>query len=236
MGLKDLILNATGMSSDPKTAKTRLVNLVMAALTDKKKRIRSEDAITLISTIVAERCIDLAGQYPLRDHEHVPGSRVFSEEINGILYGESAEGGLDSYPSDSVVGMLRDQLTPGTYQMADFPPVKMVLENFAAGIGKAEDWGTVPLTVPLENRPTLVPLKFGYATRPQVDGILNPLKVKKEALRVSVMALSELLKMVRGAIDPKVALLLSLEILNGMAKTAPMTERAMKGVQEKTGI
>ncbi len=231
MGLKDFILNATGMSSDPKIAQARLVAFVVGGLTDSNKRIRSEDALTLISTVVAERCIDLAGQYPLRDHEHVPGSRVFSEEINGILYGESVEGDLDSYPSDSVVGMLRDRLTPGTYQKADFPPIKEVMGNYAAGIGKKEDWGSVPLTVPLENRPTLVPLKFGYETRHQVDEILNPLKVKKEALRVSVLALSEILKMVRGAIDPKVALLLTLEILNGMAKTAPMTERAMKGVK-----
>ncbi len=233
MGIKDLLMDMTGFSSKPDIAQARLTAFVIEALSEKNKRIRSEDALALISTIVAERCIDLAGDFSLRDHDLVPGARVFSDKVNSIIYGESLSKELDSFPSDSVVGMLRDQLTPGVYAQGDFPPMKKVLENYAAGIGKPEDWGKVPLSVPPDNNPFVIPLKIGYETRPKVDAILGPLKNKKEALRASVRSLVDLLEKIHEVMNPGVALLLTFEVINGMSKTAPMTEKAMKGVKEK---
>lgn len=47
-----------------------LVQFVIKCLQDNSNRVRAEDAICLISTIVAERCIDAAGDYDLRNHEY----------------------------------------------------------------------------------------------------------------------------------------------------------------------
>jgi hypothetical protein len=62
-----------------------------------------------------------------------------------------------------------------------------------------------------------------------VDDILAPAQNDKaRCLRISTEALAEILAMVASAIDHKLALTLAIETINGMAKTAPMTERAMQ--------
>src|SRR6188474_606959 len=84
----------------------KLVDLVFAVLRDKDNRIRVEDAISAAATIVAERCIDAAADYPLRDHQLTPGSRVFSTKANELICGDILD--LKQLPEQSIVGLLRN--------------------------------------------------------------------------------------------------------------------------------
>src|ERR1043166_1514671 len=89
----------------------KLVEFILNMLRDKNGRIRVEDAISAAATIVGERCIDAAGDFPLRDHQFSPGSRVFSTNANELICGDVYEGGVSQVPGDSVVGLLRARLT-----------------------------------------------------------------------------------------------------------------------------
>jgi hypothetical protein len=208
------------------------VNTLLNFLTEKSNRIHAEDAISLAATVVAERCIDLDGKFPLRDHDLIPGSRVFSTDMNVILFSDKAVEDLAEYAADSVLGILRDSLIP-PYQKADFPPVKGVLEYYAANIGKPEDWGKVPLSIPKENFPFIPPLQMGYAIRTKVDSLLISIEDKKEKVKIATLALADILKKIHGVLKPSIALSLALETINGMSKTAPMTKKTMKKIAEK---
>ena len=80
--------------------------------------------------------------------------------------------------------------------------------------------------------PSILPLRVGFETRARVDEILSPvLEDKGRCLRIATESLAEILTMVASAIDHEVALTLAIETINGMAKTASMTERAMQRAQ-----
>jgi hypothetical protein len=98
----------------------RLVELVLGILRE-QGRIRVEDAISAAATIVAERCIDAAGDFALRDHELVPGSRVFSTKVNELICGDISDGVVGQVPKDSIVGVLRRRLDARVCADADFP-------------------------------------------------------------------------------------------------------------------
>ncbi|MBL9135983.1 MAG: hypothetical protein JNK85_08955 [Verrucomicrobiales bacterium] len=225
-----------GTNSSPeaadKVARQRLVEMVLGALRDPSGRIRVEDAISVAATIVAERCIDAAGDYSMRDHTFAPGSRVFSDRVNQLICGDDAAATVETLPASTVLGHLRRRLDPGTYRNADFPAMRLVIQSFAAGTGDANDWGKVPLSVPTEHLPWILPLQAGYETRAQVDGILRPMRDDPpRCLRIATEALAEILMMVATSIDRRHALALAVETLHGMSKTAPMTEKAMSEAQ-----
>jgi len=201
----------------------------------KNGRIRCEDIITAAASIVAEACIAAAADYNLRKHEFVPGSRVFSTRVNELFSGDVPDEGIDSPPSGSIVGVLRDRLVVSGFDRSDFPQLKKIFQDFAAGVGKPSTWGSVPLSVPSENAPSILPLRFAYETRSTVDSLFKPLTNPQDRLHASVLALAETLIAVRQVIDRRTALLLALEIINGMAKTAPMTDDAMKAAKKQSG-
>lgn len=196
-------------------------------------RVRAEDLITTAASIAGESCIAVAGNFNPRKHEFVPGSRVFSDKVNELFSGDMPDATINALPANSVVGILRDKLTAAGYDKSDFPSLKMIFEHFAANIGQQSDWGKVPLSVPEQNHPFVLPLRVAYETRPLVDQILAPLSSSEERLRASVVALAESLVAVRQVLDNKVAILLALQTVNGMAKTAPMTDDAIRTIQEK---
>ena len=207
----------------------RPVALVKRKLTDRNNRIRAEDAICAAAAIVGERCIDAAGDYPLREHDIIPGQRVFSTKANELLCGDSLETGIEP---NSIFGLILARVKPAAYPPAAFPDARSVFTGYAAGIGKTEDWGKVPVTVPPNHQPWIIPLQFGYDTRDEIDSILKPVEADKiRCLRIAVGALVDLLNQMAGAIDPALALLLAFEICNGMAKTAPMTKKAFLTVK-----
>jgi hypothetical protein len=196
-------------------------------------RVRAEDLLTAAASIAGERCIEAAGDLNPRKHQLAPGSRMFSDKINKLFCGDSLPVSLDTVPAESIVGVLRDKLLLTGYGEADFPSFEMLIEHFVANIGKKSDWGKVPLAVPEENQPSILPLQVVYETRAIVDRILQPLANPKEKLRAAVLALAESLEAVQGVIDKKIALLLALQMVNGMSKTAPMTDEAMQSLRKE---
>jgi hypothetical protein len=158
---------------------------------------------------------------------------MFSDKINKLFCGDSLPVSLDTVPAESIVGVLRDKLLLTGYGEADFPSFEMLIEHFVANIGKKSDWGKVPLAVPEENQPSILPLQVVYETRAIVDRILQPLANPKKKLRAAVLALAESLEAVQGVIDKKIALLLALQMVNGMSKTAPMTDEAMQSLRKE---
>jgi hypothetical protein len=210
----------------------KLVDLVLDTLRD-QKGIRVEDAISAAATIVGERCIDAAGDFPLRDHELTPGSRAFSTRANELICGDVSEGGVSQIPADTIVGVLRARLDSRLYSDAEFPNLAEVFRQFAARVGDPGDWGKVPLSVPQDHVPFILPLQIGYETRARVDDILASIRTDKaRCLRIATESLAEILTQVASAIEHKLALTLAIETINGMAKTAPMTERAMRAAQQ----
>jgi len=224
MGLLDLFGKK---EPDDFEMRARLVELVMKRLTERGNRIRAENAICAAAAIVGERCIDAAGDFPLRDHNLPPGQRVFSDRANQLLCGDIPDAAIDNLPPQSVYGILRAGLSTDAYPTAQFPTLVSVFAGFAAGIGNPQDWGKVPVTVLPRNHPTTIPLQFAFETRDKVDAILHPVSANKmHCLTLCTRALVSLLSHMSKAIEPDVALRLAFEITNGMAKTAPMTKRA----------
>lgn len=225
-----------GGASSPEAAdavaRQRMVEMILGSLRDPSGRIRVEDAISVAATIVGERCIDAAGEYPMRDHAFPPGSRVFSDRVNQLLCGDDVSVPISEIPTATVLGQLRRRLDPGTYRDEEFPAMRDVVQTFASRTGVSDDWGKVPLSVPAEHLPWMLPLQAGYETRAQVDGIVGPMREDPiRCLRIATDALAEILMMVATSIQTRLALAIAIETLHGMAKTAPMTEKAMTEAQ-----
>ncbi|NOS69699.1 MAG: hypothetical protein HOP33_07200 [Verrucomicrobia bacterium] len=180
-----------------------------------------------MAAIVGEQCIAAAGEYKVREHSFVPGQRIFSDKINELLCGDNGATEINAIPSTSVFGILRDRLANGPFA-GNFPELNSVFSGFASRIGKPEDWGKVPLSLPEEFHPRRLPLRVAFDTRPAVDQALKSVSSDKmRRLRISTIALAMLLNDERDQIDPKSALLLTLETVNGMGKTAPMKDEAI---------
>lgn len=213
-------------------AARQLTAFLIEQLKDRDGRVHAEDMISGAAAIVGERCIDAAGEFSSRSHTFTPGSRVFSDKINDLLCGESLA--LETLSPSSVFGVLRDRLLGSGYDAEDFPSVEDVFRNFAARIGDPSDWGRVPLTVPAANYPFMMPLRVAHETRAAVDAMFAAFHDDRErCLRVSTIALAQALIAVREAIERRVALLLAFETVNGMAKTAPMTDDALHAAAEQ---
>ena len=205
--------------------------VVLAKGLQKNGRIRAEDLITSAASITAELCIEAAGDFNPRKHQFIPGSRVFSTKVNELFSGDTDD--IEIIPAASVVGTLRDRLLQAEYCKSDFPPLGEIFKRFAASVGSSSDWGKVPWSVPEENKPFVLPLRVAYATRSTVDQAFQSFATPQQKLRASVLTLAEALIAVQRTIDKKVALLLALETVNGMAKTAPMTDEAMNSLKKK---
>lgn len=188
-------------------------------------RIRVEELISAAATIVGESAIAAAGQFDPRKHEYPPGLRVFSEKINELLCADKL---LTEAPGNSIVGDLRDRLRACGFALADFPLLEDVFKFFAANIGKKEEWGKVPLSIPPDHHPYMQPLRIGYESRALVDRSFLPLGTDVgNRLRASTAVLARALCETRDVLVRKIATTLAIETVNGMAKTAPMTQAAM---------
>jgi len=192
--------------------------------------VPAKEAVAAMAVVVGERCIEAAGEYSVRGHEFVPGQRVFSDKINMLLAGDINTDELTELPGNSVFGTIRDQLAGSRFQRNHFPRISEVFKSFASRIGKEEDWGKVPLSLHTQYWPEKLPLRVAFDTRPGIDAALRPIKDDKaRSLHVCTLALAMLLKdkELANQIDPAVALTLTFETINGMAKTAPMTDKAI---------
>jgi hypothetical protein len=189
-------------------------------------RIRVEDLISAAAAIVGEASIGAAGDFNPRKHDFTPGSRVLSTKANELFCGDKD---FNEAPADSVVGILSNKLIKCGFTKADFPELKNVFTYFVANIGKGEEWGKVPLSIPKDNHPFIMPLRVSYETRPMVDKIFVPLgDNQQQKLQAAALALAETLCKTRDVLNRRIAITLALETVNGMSKTASMTDAAME--------
>ena len=150
---------------------------------------------------------------------------MFSTKANELISGDKD---FDEAPADSIIGILKDKLTDCGFTKVDFPVLKDVFTHFAANIGNKEDWGKVPLSVPKDNHPFILPLRAAYETRSIIDKTFAPLgDNRQQRLHATTLTLAETLCKTRDVLNRKIATTLAIETVNGMAKTAPMTDAAM---------
>jgi hypothetical protein len=174
-------------------------------------RIRVGDLISASAAVIGEAAIAAAGDLDPRRHGHVPGTRVFSTNVNRLICGDQK---FDEAPAQSIIGTLREKLTSCGFGGADFPVLNDVFKYFAANIGKEADWGKVPLSVPQEHHPFLLPLQCLAALGADPS----------QRLRATTLALAKALCETRTILNRTIATTLAIETINGMAKTAPMTD------------
>jgi len=188
-------------------------------------RIRVEDLVSASAAVVGEAAIAEAGDLDPRRHAHVPGTRVFSTNVNRLICDDK---GFVEAPPESIVGTLREKLSGCGFTHTDFPDLNDVFKYFAANIGRKDEWGKVPLSVPQQHYPLLPPLRVTYETRATVDQSLAQLGGNRsQRLRATTLALAKALCETRDILSRIIATTLAIETVNGMAKTAPMTDAAM---------
>ena len=124
--------------------------------------------------------------------------------------------------------LVRDQLVGGGFKGSQFPSITGIFGGFAERVGKPEDWGKVPLSVAQKHWPDKLPLRVTFDTRARIDAAVGAGSGKRlRALRITTRALTMMMKELGPHLDPTVSLTLVMETINGMAKTAPMTEKAI---------
>jgi len=209
---------------------SKLLYLWLSKAVTKNGRIHAEDLISAAAAIAGEISIEVAGDFNPRQHSFPPGQRVLSAKANELFSGDKD---LIEAPPNSIVGIFRDRLLAGGFNREDFPPsLKEIFTYFVANIGKAEDWGKVPLSVPKDNYPFMMPLQVAYESRAAVDKFFAPLAGdNKQKLRAATLTLAKTVCETRDVLDRRVAITLALETVNGMSKTAPMTDAAMAKVK-----
>ncbi|AXP81919.1 hypothetical protein CJ739_2854 [Mariniflexile rhizosphaerae] len=220
MGIFDFF---SSKPTDEKLTK-KLVNFVYDSI-QTKNGVRVEDAICLISTIAAERCIEVANEFSIHEHEFEPGAAVFSDKINELLVGPNIVENWNDLPSESVFGTIRNKIVP-KFDIKNFPTLISIFESYAQNVGELE-WGNINLTIPIDNKPFLLPLQAGYESRKYFEKNIN-LESNKKSLQIAINALTHILHETKMALDSKIALTLTFELINGMSKTATMTEKKME--------
>ncbi|WP_420400270.1 hypothetical protein [Flagellimonas sp.] len=224
MGIFDFLTKP----SDEKLTK-KLVKYVYTSIqTD--KGVRVEDALCAMSTIVAERCIEVANEFSINEHEFEPGSAIFSEKINEILVGPVAVENWDELPQESVFATIKRKIN-SHFDDSSFPDLPGIFENYAKNVGETE-WGNLSLTIPDDNKPFFLPLQAGYETRKFVDKNIN-LENNEKTLKIVIDAIAHVLIETKMALASNVALTLTFETINGMAKTATMTDKKMTELQSE---
>ena len=216
------------MPRDLRGLAAALGQLYEAKVSDEQGRIRVEDLLSAGAAVCGEACLAAAGEVNPEQHDMTPGSPVLSAAVNGVLCGDTTDWAL---AGESVFGIIRAGALAHGYVADDFPRVDDVMLAYVNGIAGGSDvgWGFVPLTVPDANRPFVQPLRQAYELRGPVRRALTTEGLTaKEWPAACALAIVVELARVRDAIERSVAIRLTLETINGMAKTAPMTERHMQ--------
>jgi len=187
------------------------------------KRVRVEDYLTALGAITGESAIVGAG-IDIESLDIPPGSALFGDQINHVLTGDTAD--LAKVATDSIVGILVAELVPTVVALADFGSLADLYRSVAANVGQPES-GAVHLTVGEDHLPTIPPLRLAFELRPAVEEACSAAGVALTLRhQACALALASGLEQVREAIDIKVGLTLSLEVVFGMAKMAPMSRSA----------
>lgn len=188
--------------------------------------VRVEDYLTVLAATAGEAVLVASGVLDPWPEGVRPGQAVFGDPVNDVLTGGRTA--LDQVPAPSAVGQLVRDLVPGVVPLDAFPSIGGLYEHRARTVYSVA-WGTVATTVPADHQPTVSPLQVAYRLRPAVDAAQASLGLATaERYIPCVAALGLAVAEVRDAIDLRLALQLSLEVLFGMAGMAPMTEAALR--------
>jgi hypothetical protein len=204
-------------------------------------RIRVEDLLSSLAAVAGEMVLRRTQIIDLSDETLNPGSPVFSPDINKLLSGDRSL--WPEVPITSTFGGLYNVLTRANeirWPPETFPDIAQVYQLFARERAKGvprDRWGWAPLSVPPDNRPTILPLRAAYNLRQSLLAMTmsksNHLQISAELSFASVlMALLE----VRKFIDQALALRLVFETLNAMAKTIPILPRHMAEVAREKSL
>ena len=218
---------SAAVSDATRQVAARLAKEALARVVDPTTRgVRVEDYLTVLGAMTGEAVILASGIVELESSDIAPGSALFGDELNRLLTGDTTD--LEQVPSDCVVGVLLAELVPGVVKRAAFGSMEDLYRRVAAGVGSVP-WGAVPVDVVPDNQPTVLPIQVAYDLRPAVDGAMLALR-ESETPRyvVCAVALADAIKQTRGAIDPKVAVNIALQVVFGTAKMMPMSMRAFR--------
>ncbi len=205
-----------------------LAGMLENAMKDGEGRIRVEDLLSAAAAVTGEAAIRATGEFDPDNHDFAPGQAVMSDAINSLLCGDRSD--WEDVPPGSLFGIIRKGALAAGYGAGDFPGVAESIRVYVAGIGRGDDpqaiWGRPALSVPAVNAPREPPLRYAYELRERVRIFFKAQDIAPaDQPTILAQALAVILGHVREAIDPGVAIRLTLETLNGMAKMAPMTAK-----------
>jgi hypothetical protein len=206
-----------------------LAELLENRLNEPGRGIRVEDLLSAAAAVTGQACIRTASDYDPDSHDFIPGAAVFSERANVLLVGDTAN--WEAAPGDCVFAVVRTFALAHGYAPADFPPIDQLIGVYAAGLGgdaaqAIAQYGRVPLSAPPDNRPRRPPLQDAWDLRLPVAALFEERGTPAaDRLAACALALGIVLTHVKDAIDHGLAVRLTLETVNGMAKMAPMTPK-----------
>lgn len=205
-------------------AESRIRQAALRLVQEPDGRVRVEDYLTTLAAATGEAALAASG-FDVEHHDLPPGAALTHDAVRGRL-GTDATGPQDGSPAPapagtvwSILSGLRDRVVPA----AAFPST----EDLQRGLGstaEAPGWGEVPLTVGADHAPSQPPLRRAFELRPavlQTEREFNAPVTDRHVVTAS--ALASAIEQTKDAIDPQVALRLSLEVLVGMTRMAPMT-------------
>jgi hypothetical protein len=206
-----------------------IADLVLRNCKEGDGRIRAEDAISTAAAIVGEACLTACGELSPDEHDLVPGQPIASDAVNRVLGIDGT--GWDSSIQKSPLGILQAAAPMIGFSASDIPKLEPIFQNFASSIGRSpQSKGSVPLTVPEENRPRVMPLRAAFELRSKLNNLYQARGTSSEDRPlVCTGALAQILGMTRNALAPRIALTLAYETLIGMAKTVPMAAKHLSG-------
>jgi hypothetical protein len=196
----------------------------------RKGMFRCEDMISAAAAFAGECCLRKSAVIDFDNHNLTPGKRIFSDKINDVLSGDRTS--WSEIPITSTFGTLYNALTHseipnGAWDPRLFPEVAEIYRQYAAA--GAPPWGYVPLTVAPVHTPKMPPLRAAFELRRLAFAHRTPEFPKpNDLLAISQFLLMKILMMTRTGIDEIVAIRLTFETLNGMAKTAPVLPKHMQ--------
>ncbi len=109
-----------------------LVNYVYNSV-QTENRVRVEDALCVMATIVAERCIKIANEFSIDEHDFEPGSAIFSKKINEILVGPVAVENWKDLPEESVFTIIKRKID-SHFSKNSFPSLSGIFETYAKNV------------------------------------------------------------------------------------------------------
>lgn len=209
----------------------KLADFALSMVQDPQTQgVRVEDYLTVLAAACGEAVLVASGIVDIESNTMNPGSAILGAPINIVLSGDAMS--FAEAPAGSAVAVLVGRLTPDVFTLDQFGALEDVFKHVVSHIGQAE-WGQVATTVPEQNQPRVLPVKAAFDLRDAVTAVQEALGLPRAQRHVPCLhALAFALSQTRSAIDPEVALTLSLEVLFTMAKMVPVPKSAFDQAPE----